>query len=151
MLNEFIQITGYNRCYAAKALRIKEVLGYMNIGGKRVRLVRDNRKIKREKKKIYDQEVLTSLKEFWEICEYICSKRLAPFLSEVIPVLERWGEIKLSTKAREKLFKISPATIDRLLAKERKKLRLPLPEVDLTARMIPVLWNRKTGRSSGGR
>ena len=38
-LNEFIQLTGYNRSYAARALRIKEVLGYMNIAGKRVKLV----------------------------------------------------------------------------------------------------------------
>jgi len=34
MLNEFIQLTRYNRSYAARVLRIKEVLGYMNIGGK---------------------------------------------------------------------------------------------------------------------
>ena len=50
--------------------------------------------------------------------------RLAPFLSEIIPVLERWGEIKLNLKVREKLFKISPATIDRLLTEERKKYRI---------------------------
>ena len=123
-LNEFIQLTRYNRSYAARALRIKEVLGYMNIGGKRVRLVRDKRKIKRKKKKIYDQEVFTALKEIWKISDYICSKRLAPFLSEIIPVLERWGEIKLSTKVREKLFKISAATIDRLLADTRKRYRI---------------------------
>ena len=109
MLNEFIRLTGYNRCYACQVLKAKKekVLGYMNIGGKRVRLVRDKRKIKREKKKIYDQEVLTALKELWKICDYICSKRLAPFLSEIIPVLEKWGEIILNPKVREKLFKIS--------------------------------------------
>jgi hypothetical protein len=124
MLNEFIQLTGYNRSYAARALRIKEVLGYMNIGSKRVRLVRDKRKIKRKKKKIYDQDVLVALKEIWKICDYICSKRLAPFLSEIIPVLERWGEIKLNLKVREKLFKISAATIDRLLSDTRKRYRI---------------------------
>ena len=47
MLDEFIRLTRYNRSYAARVLRIKEVLGYMHIAGKRVRLVRDNRKIKR--------------------------------------------------------------------------------------------------------
>jgi len=62
-LNEFIQLTRYNRSYATRALRIKEVLGYMIIAGKRVKLVRDNRKIKRKKKKIYDQDVLVALKE----------------------------------------------------------------------------------------
>jgi len=123
MLNEFIQLTRHNRSYAARALRIKEVLGYMNIGGKRVRLVRDKRKTERKKKKIYDQEVLVALKEIWKICDYICSKRLAPFLSEIIPALERWGEIKLNLKVREKLFKISAATIDRLLANTRKRYR----------------------------
>ena len=50
--------------------------------------------------------------------------RLAPFLSEIIPVLERWEKIKLNLKVREKLFKISPATIDRLLTEERKKYRI---------------------------
>ena len=126
ILNGFIQLTGYNRCYACQILNVKKekVLGYMNIGGKRVRLVRDKRKIKRKKKKIYDQDVLVALKEIWKIFDYLCSKRLAPFLSEIIPVLERWGEIKLSTKVKEKLFKISAATIDRLLADTRKKGRI---------------------------
>jgi hypothetical protein len=82
-------------------------------------LVRDKVKIKRKKKKFYDQEVLTVLNKIWKICDYICSKRLAPFLSEITPLLERWREIKLSTKVREKLRKISPASIDRLLTEER--------------------------------
>ena len=124
ILNGFIQLTGYNRSYAARTLRIKEVLGYMNIGGRRVRLVRDKRKIKRKKKKIYDQDVLVALKGIWKIGDYICSKRLAPFLSEIIPVLEKWGEIKLDAKVRKKLFKISASSIDRLLADIRKRYQL---------------------------
>ena len=37
MLNEFIQLTRYNRCYACQILNMKKgkVLGYMNILGKR--------------------------------------------------------------------------------------------------------------------
>ena len=124
MLDEFIRLTRYSRSYAARVLRLKEVLGYMQIGGKRVRLVRDKRKIKRKKKKIYDEGVLVSLKEIWKIGDYICSKRLAPFLSEIIPVLEKWREIKLKPKVREKLFKISAATIDRLLTDTRKRYRI---------------------------
>jgi len=123
MLNEFIQLTGYNRCYACQVLNVKKVLGYLNIAGKRIRYIA-GKKIKRKKKKIYDQDVLAALKKIWKISDYICSKRLAPYLSEVIPVLERWGEIKLSSKVREKLFKISAATIDRLLADTRKKYRI---------------------------
>lgn len=111
ILNGFIQLTGYNRCYACQVLNVKKekVLGYLNIAGKRIKYIADKRKIKRKKKKIYDQDVLVALKEIWKICDYICSKRLSPFLSEIIPVLKRWGEIKLDAKIRKKLFKISAA------------------------------------------
>ncbi len=124
MLDEFIRLTSYNRSYAARALRIKEVLGYMHIGGKRIRLVRDKKKIKRAKKKIYDKKVLTALRELWIICDYICPKRLAPYLKEIIPVLEKWREIKLDAKVREKLLRVSAATIDRLLTETRKRSRI---------------------------
>jgi len=126
ILNGFIQLTGYNRCYACQVLNVKKekVLGYLNIAGKRIKYIEDKRKIKRKKKKIYDQDVLLALKELWKTCDYICSKRLAPFLSEIIPVLERWGEIKLNLQVRKKLWKISAATIDRLLTEERKKYRI---------------------------
>ena len=126
ILNEFIQLTSYNRCYACQILNLKKekVLGYLNMAGKRIKYVADNRKIKRKKKKIYDEGVLVSLKEIWKICDYICSKRLAPYLKEIIQVLEKWREIKLKPKVREKLFKISAATIDRLLTDTRKRFRI---------------------------
>jgi hypothetical protein len=99
------------------------VLGYLNIAGKRLKYVAD-RKTKREKKRFYDKEIFMVLKKIWIICDYICSKRLAPFLSEVIPVLEKHREINLTTRVREKLFKISAATIDRMLAETRKRYRV---------------------------
>jgi len=86
ILNEFIQLTRYKRCYTGQVLNVK----------KSIRISRYS----------------------------ICSKRLAPFLSEIIPVLERWGEIKLATRVREKLLKISAATIDRLLTEKRKRYRI---------------------------
>ena len=139
-LNEFIQLTRYNRSYAARALRIKEVLGYINIAGKRVKLVRDNGKIKRKKEKIYDKKVLNALKEIWKICDYICSKRLAPYLKEIILVLEKWGEIKLKPKVREKFFKISAVNLLMpIYFVIVNKTKLLLPGVGLTGRMIPVL------------
>ena len=39
---------------------------------------------------------------------------------EVVPRLEKWGELKVSAEVREKLLRMSAATIDRLLASERK-------------------------------
>jgi len=153
ILNEFIQLTRYNRCYACQVLNVKKekVLGYMNIAGKRIKYVADNRKIKRKKRKIYDRDVLVALKETWEICDYICSKRLAPYLKEIIPVLEKWGEIKLDAKVREKLFRISPASIDRLLAETRKRYRIkwrsPTRPGTLLKKSIPIRtfadWDEK--------
>ena len=51
----------------------------------------------------------------------ICGKRLAAILKEVVPRLERYREIRIEAEVREKLLSISPATIDRLLAGERRK------------------------------
>ena len=122
LLNELIQLTGYNRSYAGRVLRRKEILGYLTISGKRVKYVASSQK--RKKKRFYDQEVLLALKQLWEEADSICSKRLAPFLAELIPVLEKYGEINLTEQVKEKLFTISPATIDRLLADIRKKQQM---------------------------
>jgi hypothetical protein len=77
-----------------------------------------------EKSRYHDQDVLIAFKHIWKEADYICSKRLAPFLGEFIPVLEKHGEIKLDGIIREKLFHISASTIDRLLADTRKKQRI---------------------------
>ena len=39
----------------------------------------------------------------------------------MIPALERHGELKVKAEVRRKLLAMSPATIDRLLAGERKR------------------------------
>ena len=64
------------------------------------------------------------MKKIWFIMDRICGKRLAPTLKELIPILESHQEIELDTTAKEKLLTISAATIDRLLAPERKKQSL---------------------------
>lgn len=122
ILNEFTQVTGYNRSYAGFLLRA---------WGKRVRinnklvLVGDGRKkIKRDRPRVYDDNVLCALKKIWMIMDCICGKRLAPVLGELIATLEQHGEIELDEKTKEKLLTISAATIDRLLGKERKRMSL---------------------------
>lgn len=59
----------------------------------------------------------------WEASDYLCSKRLAPFLPELIVALERHDEVTLSTEQRTALRQISPATIDRLLPPVRRQHR----------------------------
>ena len=122
ILDELIALTGYNRWYAVGLLRGH---GKTIKVTRRVTLVGDlGRSPKRSRPRIYDGVVLESLKKIWAILDFICGKRLAAILPEVIPVLEHHQEIELDALTRHKLFAISPATIDRLLATERQKFAL---------------------------
>ena len=49
---------------------------------------------------------------------------MAPYLAEIVPTLERLGELTLDGETRRKLIGISPATIDRMLAPARKRYQL---------------------------
>ncbi len=122
ILDEVVSLTGYNRWYAVELLggdgRVIHV-------GRRVRLVGDLRKrTKRGRQRFYGAAVLEGLRRIWAIMDCICGKRLVAILPEVIPILERHQEIVLDEDTREKLRLISAATIDRLLAPERKKYEL---------------------------
>ena len=72
----------------------------------------------------YDQKVVEALKIIWKILDYLCGQRLAAILPEVVPILQRDGELKVDASTRERLIQISAATIDRLLAPERRKQQL---------------------------
>ena len=72
----------------------------------------------------YDEEVVEALLKVWRIMDYICGKRLAPVLREMVEFLDRRGELKCKAETRKKLGRMSAATIDRLLRPERQKYRL---------------------------
>jgi len=127
ILNQFTAITGYNRCYASQILSIKKekVLGYMTIGGKRIKFVAGKKKKrKRKKPRIYTYDVFLALRRIWTIFDFICGKRLAPFMAEAVKKLEKHKEIDLSPTVRKKLAKISASTIDRLLKPEKDKFKI---------------------------
>ncbi len=104
------------------------VVGRGVVKGIKVTLVEDERtkrkKKRRKREGTYGRDVLAALKKVWVICNGICGKRLAPFLAEIVPVLEWWGELQLNDETRRKLISISPATIDRMLAPMRKRYQL---------------------------
>jgi len=64
-----------------------------------------------------------ALEQLWEASDYLCSKRLAPFLPELIEALERHDDLVLSTEQRTVLLTISPPTIDRLLRPVRRQYK----------------------------
>lgn len=106
ILNEFIASTGYARKYAIRLLTMLDVA----LPGP----------IQRPRERRYGAEVQNALRISWQAANYIGSKRLAPFLEELVPVLERHGYLGLSEEIRNQLLSISPATIDRILRPLRK-------------------------------
>ena len=116
ILDEFTELTGYNRSYARTVLRGP---GKKVSGGRR-----QLRKRRPARGKHYDEKVLAVLRRIWIILDFICGKRLVAILPEILRRLEYLGELKCDARTRAKLPKISAATIDRLLGPERKKHQL---------------------------
>ena len=80
-----------------------------------------SKEIKRPRAKYYGTEDQEVIKLAWSATNYIAAKRLAPFLKEIVPALERHGHIKLEDESRKRITSISAATIDRILHSYRKK------------------------------
>jgi len=83
--------TGYERKYAISIL---------------------NGSIKKNKRKKgaintqYTEDVKRALITIWEATNQICSKRLVPFIPDIIEALERHNHLQLSKSTRDKLLKV---------------------------------------------
>ncbi len=126
ILSDVCRVTGYHRKSAIRLLRRTSV----------------PRGHQRGRSPQYGPPVTQALRRLWEISDYLCSKRLAPFLPELLRVLERQGELRLAPAVRLALRTISPATIDRLLQPSRRTPpRSPYgrpPSVSLFRRQVPI-------------
>lgn len=107
ILDEFVASTGSSRKYAIRLLCSKNHFL--------------SKEIKRPRAKYYGTEDQEVIKLAWSATNYIAAKRLAPFLKEIVPALERHGHIKLEDESRNRITSISAATIDRILHSYRKK------------------------------
>ena len=88
ILDEFCQVTGYHRKSAVRLLRHPP-----KASGRR-----------RGRARKYGADLVPPLKVAWEAIDRCCSTRLAPFLPELIPILERHKELELSEAMRSKLI-----------------------------------------------
>jgi hypothetical protein len=70
---------------------------------------------RRGRPKVYGVLVAQALHRVWEVSGESCSKRLAPFLAELVGAMERHGELTLTSEVRSALVGLKPTTIDRLL------------------------------------
>lgn len=116
LLDELVALTGYNRWYAVGLLHGHGAPPGGHHERAQARLRRRPRR--------YDAAVLTALRQVWVIMDCICGKRLVAVLPEMIAVLARHGELQLAPATRQKLSAISAASIDRLLAAERRRLNV---------------------------
>ena len=126
MLDDFVATTEYHRKYANRLLK--------NGPGPKVRK-------KKGRHKVYQGEVVQALIQVWEICGRICSKRLHPFLPEIVAVLERHNELQLSPETKALLLRMSRSTIDRCLQPVRFEQRRGLSTTkpgSLLKKAIPV-------------
>ena len=118
MLNEFCRTTGYHRKLAIRLLRHPPT----------------RTPCRRGRRRQYQLPLLQPLKKLWEASDHLCSKRLEPFIPEMVAALERQGELQLEPEVKEQLLKLSAATIDRLLKPSRQQERRRAP----TARLAPL-------------
>ena len=105
ILNEFIQVTGYHR---KAAIRLLRQIHKPSSGKKRGRSPK------------YSPHAARALKVAWEATDRLCSKRLKPFLPELVKILQLHGEINLTNDIQNELCQMSSATIDRLLKPWRR-------------------------------
>jgi hypothetical protein len=129
ILNNFVQLTGYTRCYAAYVLRTCGSKQVRLRGGKRIVFVPGYARCpgaKRHRRGHYRTKAfLDALRRFWALSDGLCGKRLVAFLREIVPLLERQRRIEISDPlVREQLVTASAATIDRLLAKTKRQSAL---------------------------
>jgi len=106
ILDELVALTGYHRKAIMRLLRGRS---------------RKQANATRGRPRTYTNEVKAALIGLWEISGKICSKRLAPFLPELIEVLQRVGELSLPVHVKGMVTQMSPATMDRLLCTHRPK------------------------------
>jgi len=105
ILDEFTKVIGCHRKAAIRLIR----------RGSRVRT-----KVRRGRPRQYSAAVVGALRVAWEATDRLCSKRLHPFLPELVKVLRRHGDQTITAQIEVQLCQMSPSTIDRLLKPWRR-------------------------------
>tara|TARA_B100000315_G_C14520295_1_gene561207 strand:+ start:148 stop:1371 length:1224 start_codon:yes stop_codon:yes gene_type:complete len=126
ILDEFVETSGYNRKYAIHLLSNWGKRKRRYIDGKPVNIIIGQPRVRKKRagRVIYTEAVKKAIRCIWPFFDYMCGKRLAVFIRMNLDVLMYQPELAIDETIREKLMSISPATIDRILAPERKKLSL---------------------------
>lgn len=110
ILDEFVKTTEYHRKSAIRILTKKYEY--------------TNQPIKRPRRVIYTSLDANVLEKVCDLLGWINSKRVQPQIEVAIDSLVTERELVCSSEQKQKLVKISPATIDRLLVKHHKRPKI---------------------------
>jgi len=115
ILEEFCASTGYNRDYAASILRCPT--STTNKSGKK-------RKGHCGRPPQYTGETVHILESLWKRFDHLCGKRFIVLLKTILPHIRQSGNPAISAEQYLQLQSISAATVDRLLASIRKRMKV---------------------------
>jgi len=107
ILDELVVLTGYHRKHASRLLGQGAAEPDAPTRG--------------STRRIYDEAVKEALIVTWEVSDRICGKRLQALLPNLVDALERHGHLDLNPRVRQRVLRVSSATIDRLLSDVRKQ------------------------------
>lgn len=108
ILDEFVAATGYGRKWGIELLRSGPPPPRAGHGGR---------------PRVYSPVVVGALRVAAEASDWLCGKRLAPFLSELVPALQAEGILVIESSICDRLLAMSAATIDRRLRPFRLQTR----------------------------
>ena len=117
LLDEVVEVTGYHRRHAVRVLRHGRFPDpkLAAVQGQPVAATRRQGGRPPGRPRVYSSVVVGALRTAAEASGWLCGKRLAPFLPELVPALEAEGELRLRADDRAQLLAMSAATIDRRL------------------------------------
>ncbi len=107
ILDEFIEVTGFHRKHAIRALR--KTCRAKSGGAQKVFRAR-----------LYNEAAIAALTVLWEAADRICGKRLKEAIPTLVAAMERHGHLQLDADVRQRLLTMSAATMDRLLKPVRE-------------------------------
>jgi len=126
LLDEFTKLTGYHRKSAVRLLcarQVKQIMLYTKGGAVKLK-PQEKRPSNRKGKRIYSDEVVRCLRLVWTFFWFKCGKILAPLMRQQMRFIAQWKAFGITEETAEKLIKISPASIDRYLRKDKESLKL---------------------------
>lgn len=121
MLDDFCESTGYCRKYAARVLH-QACQRYLL--GDCILIADPGKRIHRYRASRYGPDVQQALISVWAASTFLGPVRLAGGMALFVENLTKHGHLPIDEKTRRLILQMSPATIGRLLAGERKMYRL---------------------------